>query len=56
MPYVYELYPEARAILSRHGKLRGLVKSFKYLQLEGRRQGGTYILSLNQDLFSNVDS
>ena len=54
--YVYEHYPEARDILSRHGKLRGLVKCYHFLQLEGGIQGGTYILSLNQQLFSNIDS
>ena len=54
--YVYEHYPEARDILSRHGKLRGLVKCYNFLQLEGGIQGGTYILSLNQQLFSNIDS
>ena len=52
--FVYEHFPAAREILARHGKLGGLVKSCNYLQLEGGMQGGTYILSLNQELFNRT--
>ena len=52
--FVYEHFPAARDILARHGRLRGLVKSCPYLQLEGGMHGGTYVLSLNQDIFSRI--
>ena len=44
---VYLNYPSAREILSRHGKLRGLVKACPYLQMDGESHGGVYLLSLN---------
>ena len=49
--YIYESYPSSREILAKHGKLRGLVKSCPFLNLEGASHGGVYILSLNSDLF-----
>jgi len=52
--YVYEHFPASREILARHGKLKGLVKSCPYLQMDGSIQGGTYLLSLNQDLFEDL--
>ena len=35
-------------------KFKGLVKSCPYLHLEGGSQGGTYILTLNQEVFSRI--
>ena len=52
--YVYEHFPASREILARHGKLKGLVKSCPYLQMDGSIQGGTYVLSLNQHLFEEL--
>ena len=50
--FIYERFPAARELLARHGRLRGLVKAFPYLQLDGGTAGGTYVLSLNSDLFN----
>ena len=52
--HVYLHFPPAREILARHGKLRGLVKSCPYLQMNGAAQGGLYLLSLNQKVFSKL--
>ena len=52
--YVYEHFLASREILARHGKLKGLVKSCPYLQMDGSIQGGTYLLSLNQDVFEDL--
>ena len=52
--FVYNAYLPAREILNRHGKLRGLVKSYPYLSMQGVAHGGTYLLSLNQDLFTSL--
>ena len=52
--FVYNAYLPAREILNRHGKLRGLVKSCPYLSMQGATQGGTYLLALNQDLFTSL--
>ena len=54
--HVYLHYPSAKEILARHGKLRGLVKSCPYLQMNGAAQGGLYLLSLNQEVFSKLFS
>ena len=55
--YVYETYPASREILARHGRLKGLIKSYPFLQMDGAASGGSYILSLNQTLFqSMIDS
>ena len=52
--FVYEHFPAARNVLARHGRLRGLVRSCPYLQIEGGMHGGTYVLSLNQEMFSRI--
>ena len=52
--HVYANYPSAREILARHGKLRGLVKSCPYLQLDGGLHGGTYTMSLNLQVFNKL--
>ena len=52
--FVYEHFPAAREILARHGRLKGLVKSCPYLHLEGGLHGGTYNISLNQEIFSRI--
>ena len=49
--YVYEKYPASREIFARHGRLKGLIKSYPFLQMDGAASGGSYILSLNQMLF-----
>ena len=49
--YVYEHYPASREILARHGRLKGLIKSCPFLQMDGAAFGGTYLISLNQTLF-----
>ena len=51
---VYLNYPSAREIISRHGKLRGLVKACPYLQMDGESHGGLYLLSLNQEAFRKL--
>ena len=48
--YVYEHYPASREILTRHGRLKGLIKSCPFLQMDGAAFGDTYLLSLNQTL------
>ena len=52
--FIYDRFPASRYLLATNGKLRGLVKAFPYLQLEGGTHGGTYILSLNSDLFDQI--
>ena len=52
--FVYQSSPSAREILSRHGKLRGLLKVCPYLELDGSPFGRTNILSLNQVMFDNL--
>ena len=52
--HVYLHFPPAREILAHHGKLCGLVKSYPYLQMNGAAQGGLYLLSLNQEVFSKL--
>ena len=49
--YVCEHYPASREILARHGRLKGLIKSCLFLQMDGSAFGGTYLSSLNQTLF-----
>ena len=51
---VYMTYPSAREILTHHGRLRGLVKSCLYLQMDSAAHGGLYLLSLNQEIFSKL--
>ena len=38
--------------VTKHGRLRGLIKSCSYLPLESALHGGVYVLSLNSDIFS----
>ena len=52
--FVYGAYLPAQEIFNHHGKLRGLVKSCPYLSMQGASHEGTYLLSLNQDLFTSV--
>ena len=52
--FIYEHFPAARQLLATHGKLRGLLRQFPYLQLAGGVHGGTHVLSLNLDLFGHV--
>ena len=52
--YIYDRFPEAQHLLATHGRLRGLVNAFPYLQLDGGIHGGTYILSVNSDLFEKL--
>ena len=51
---VYLSYHSAREILTRHGKLRGLIKACPYLQMDGEAHGGLYLLSLNQEAFRKL--
>ena len=51
---VYLSYPSAREILTRHGKLRGLIKACPYLQMDGEAHGGLYLSSLNQEAFRKL--
>ena len=53
---VYMTYPFSREIFTSHGKLRRLVKSCPYLQIDGAAHGGLYLLSLNQEIFSKLFS
>ena len=52
--FIYERFPAAQELLARHGRLRGLIKAFPYLQMDGGTHGGTYVLSLNSDLFDKL--
>ena len=52
--FVYEHFPAAHDILSRHGHLKGLVRSCPYLHIEGSSHKGTYILSRNHKIFSHI--
>ncbi|CAB3996860.1 Hypothetical predicted protein [Paramuricea clavata] len=45
---------EARKIIARLGKLRGIVTKCPYLSLEGGAAGGTYYLKLDMNIFSQV--
>ena len=54
--FVYEHLVAARQLLASQGKLLGLVKAFPYLQLDGGAHGGTYVISLNSDLFAKINS
>ena len=51
---VYMTYPSAREIVTRHGKLRGLVKPCPYLQMDGAAHGGLYLLSLHHEIFNKL--
>ena len=49
--FVYQQHSQSLEILSRHGRLKGLVKFCPFLHMDGKSSGGTYILSINQTLF-----
>ena len=53
--FVYEKCPPAREILARYGRLKGLINSCSYLQLDGGSYGGTYVISLNQEQFGHFN-
>ena len=53
---VYNSLPDARDILNRHGKLKGLVSQCPYLSLQGGPHGGTYLLVLNVKQFRELNS
>ena len=52
--HVYTEFPAAREILSRHGKLKGLLQECPYLTMTGAAHGGTYTLNLNADIYYRV--
>ena len=47
--------PEAKDILNRHGKLKGLVSKCPYLSLKGGPHIGTYLLVLDVKLFHELN-
>ena len=52
--HVYQKYPPARDVLTRYGKLKGLVSQCPYLELKGALHGGTYTLHLLEDKFKQA--
>ena len=52
---VYQCLPDARDILNRHGKLKGLVTKCPFLSLKGGPHGGTYLLVLDVKLFQELN-
>ena len=54
--FVYQNLSDARDILNRHGKLKGLVAKCPYLSLSGGPHGGTYLLTLNTELFKELSN
>ena len=46
--------PESREILSKHGKLKGLVKICPYFSMKNLPNGGVYTLHLQEELFSRI--
>ena len=52
--YIYSVMPESREILSKQGKLKGLVKICPYLSMKGLPSGGVYTLHLEEELFSRI--
>ena len=52
--FVYQNLQDARDILSRHGKLKGLVAKCPYLSLNGGPHGGTYLLTLDMEFSKNL--
>ena len=52
--YIYSVMPESREILSKHGKLKGLIKICPYLSMKGLPNGGVYTLHLEEELFSRI--
>ena len=53
--FVYKKYPSAGDILSHHGSLRVLVASCPYLFLSGGARGGTYNITVESDLFLQLN-
>ena len=51
---IYKQLQEAREIIARLGKLRGIVTKCPYLSLEGGATGGTYYIKLDMNIFSQV--
>ena len=51
---VYQKYPPARDVLTRYGRLKGLVSQCPYLELKGAFHGGTYTLHLLEDKFKRA--
>jgi hypothetical protein len=51
---IYKQLPEAREIIARLDKLRGIVTKCPYLSLEGGATGGTYYIKLDMNIFSQV--
>ena len=54
--FVYQNLQDARDILNRHGKLKGLVAKCPYLSLNGGPHGGTYLLTLDMNLFQELSN
>ena len=52
--FVSEHFPSSRESLVRHGRLRGVVKSCPYLQLNCTASSGTYVLSRNETFFDQI--
>lgn len=52
---VYQTMPEARDILSRCGKLKGLVSKCPYLSMKGNVQGVAYVIVLDVKLFDELN-
>ena len=52
--YVYSVMPESREILSKHEKLKGLVKICSYLGMKGMPSGSVYTLHLEEELSSRI--
>ena len=52
---IYQRLPDARDILNRHGKLKGLVPKCPFLSLKGGPHGGTYLLVLDVKMFQELN-
>ena len=53
---VYQQIPDAQEILTRCGKLKGLISKCPYLCMSGGSHGGTYLLKLDKDMFATLVS
>ena len=54
--FVYQNLLDARDILNRHNKLKGLVAKCPYLSLNGGAHGGTYLLTLDTKRFQELSN
>ena len=54
--HVYQAYSPEREILSRYGKLRGLISQCLYLSMQSAAYGGTYTINLDKELFDKLES